>query len=196
MEIHTQIRKYRTILNLSQEELAEKVYVTRQTISNWETNKNYPDIHSLLLLSSIFNLSLDQLVKGDVEIMKEEIHKNEIKKFDQDGRIFTVMLILLVVAVIPLCVCLDYYGLIISAIIYIITVCYATKIEKYKRRYNLQTYKDIVAFTEGQRLDEITIKQEDDKRPYLMIFFCLVIPIITFIIGILFVKLLKLFLFT
>ena len=37
MELNKQIKKYRTMMNLSQEELAEKVYVTRQTISNWET---------------------------------------------------------------------------------------------------------------------------------------------------------------
>ena len=55
MELNAQIKKYRTELNLSQEELAEKVYVTRQTISNWENGKSYPDIHSLLLLSSLFN---------------------------------------------------------------------------------------------------------------------------------------------
>ena len=41
LELHTQIKKLRTDLNLSHEELAEKVYVTRQTISNWENNKNY-----------------------------------------------------------------------------------------------------------------------------------------------------------
>ena len=50
MELSIQIKKYRTELHLSQEELAEKVYVTRQTISNWENEKSYPDIHSLLLL--------------------------------------------------------------------------------------------------------------------------------------------------
>lgn len=47
-------------MQFSQEELAEKIYVSRQTISNWETAKNYPDIHSLLRLSSLFNVSLDQ----------------------------------------------------------------------------------------------------------------------------------------
>ena len=51
MELSIQIKKYRTELHLSQEELAEKVYVTRQTISNWENEKSYPDIHSLLLSS-------------------------------------------------------------------------------------------------------------------------------------------------
>ena len=71
MELNAQIKKYRMKLNLSQEELAEKIYVTRQTISNWENEKSYPDIHSLLLLGSLFNVSLDKLIKGDIEIMKE-----------------------------------------------------------------------------------------------------------------------------
>ena len=82
MELNAQIKKYRTELNLSQEELAEKVYVTRQTISNWENGKSYPDIHSLLLLSSLFNVSLDQLIKGDVETMKEIINEQEVKKLN------------------------------------------------------------------------------------------------------------------
>ena len=82
MELNAQIKKYRTELNLSQEELAEKVYVTRQTISNWENGKSYPDIHSLLLLSSLFNVSLDQLIKGDIETMKEIINEQEVKKLN------------------------------------------------------------------------------------------------------------------
>ena len=49
MELNEQIKKYRTEMNLSQEELAEKIYVTRQSVSNWENGKTYPDIHSLLL---------------------------------------------------------------------------------------------------------------------------------------------------
>lgn len=90
MELSIQIKKYRTELHLSQEELAEKVYVTRQTISNWENEKSYPDIHSLLLLSSLFNVSLDQLIKGDIEKMKEIISEQEIKKFNYYGSIYTV----------------------------------------------------------------------------------------------------------
>lgn len=80
MEVSEQIKKCRSSMGMSQEELAEKVYVSRQTISNWETGKNYPDIHNLLLLSSLFNVSLDQLIKGDVEIMKKEIKETDIKK--------------------------------------------------------------------------------------------------------------------
>ena len=59
MDIGTKIKKYREKYNISQDELALKVFVSRQTISNWETNKSYPDIKSLTMLSSIFNVSLD-----------------------------------------------------------------------------------------------------------------------------------------
>ena len=74
MEIGKQIRKYRTELKLSQDDLADKVYVTRQTISNWENDRNYPDVRSLVLLSNVFGVSLDILIKGDLEQMKELIN--------------------------------------------------------------------------------------------------------------------------
>ena len=79
MNIGNQIKKYREQLKISQEELADKIFVTRQTISNWENNKNYPDIKSLSLLSYNLNVSLDDLIKGDVEKMKEIIDEKEIK---------------------------------------------------------------------------------------------------------------------
>lgn len=63
MELSKQIKKYRTEANLSQEELADKIYVSRQTISNWENEKNYPDIKSLVLMSEVFQVSRDNLVK-------------------------------------------------------------------------------------------------------------------------------------
>ena len=65
MDISNQIKKRRTDMGLSQEELAERIYVSRQTISNWETDKTYPDIQSLLMLSVLFDTTNDVLVKGD-----------------------------------------------------------------------------------------------------------------------------------
>ena len=50
MDIGRQIRTYRTGMGLSQDELAQRVYVTRQTVSNWENGKSCPDLHSLVLL--------------------------------------------------------------------------------------------------------------------------------------------------
>ncbi|MBQ5897033.1 MAG: helix-turn-helix transcriptional regulator, partial [Oscillospiraceae bacterium] len=61
MEIGKQIKKYRTELGLSQEDFADKIFVTRQSVSNWENDKNYPDINSLVLMAEIFGVSLDTL---------------------------------------------------------------------------------------------------------------------------------------
>lgn len=75
MELAGQIKKHRQALGISQEALAEKIYVSRQTISNWETARTYPDVQSLLLLSVAFDISIDELIKGDVETMEESVRK-------------------------------------------------------------------------------------------------------------------------
>lgn len=166
MELSTQIKKYRTGLKLSQEDLAEKVYVTRQTVSNWENEKSYPDIHSLLLLSSLFNVSLDQLIKGDVETMKEIINKQEIKKLNYYGAIYTVHLVLLILSAAPLFIWLEKYAFIPFGMFSAITIYWALKVEKVKKENNIQTYKEIIAFTEGKKLDELHKAVEAGKRPY------------------------------
>ena len=63
MELGNQIKKYRSELQISQEQLADRIYVSRQTISNWENEKNYPDVNSLILLSEVFQTSIDKLIK-------------------------------------------------------------------------------------------------------------------------------------
>ena len=93
MELGKQIKKHRQEVQLSQEELAERVYVSRQTISNWENDKSYPDVNSLVLLSETFQISLDNLIKGDIEVMKDVIQKEEIEKMNRYGKIYTIMLI-------------------------------------------------------------------------------------------------------
>ena len=70
MNFSKQLKKHREDKKLSQEALAEKIYVTRQTISKWENDKTYPDIHNLIALSLLFEISLDELVKGDQNEMK------------------------------------------------------------------------------------------------------------------------------
>lgn len=78
MELGKQIKKHRQEVQLSQEKLADRVYVSRQTISNWENDKSYPDVNSLVLLSEIFQISLDNLIKGDIEVMKDVIQKKKL----------------------------------------------------------------------------------------------------------------------
>ena len=166
MELYAQIKKYRTNMDLSQEELAEKVYVTRQTVSNWETGKNYPDIHSLLLLSSLFGISLDQLIKGDLDIMKDEIKEIELQKFNYYGNIFSVLFVVSIISAVPLAVFLGLYGLLILCPLFAVTLFFAFKLEKIKKNNDIHTYREIIAFTEGKRLDEIEKQREYGKRPY------------------------------
>lgn len=77
MELEYRLVELRKEKNLSQEELAEKLYVSRQTISNW----TYPDINSLLLIATYFGISLDDLIKGDVDIMKHQVDQSQFKKW-------------------------------------------------------------------------------------------------------------------
>lgn len=166
MDFEKQIRKYRKEMNLSQEELADKVYVSRQTISNWENGKSCPDIQSLVLLSTIFNVSLDQLIKGDIEVMKEKIKADEIEKFNRYGMVYSILLLITIISAVPLKVWLGIWAVVPWGIIAVITIIYAFKVESLKKDYNVQTYKEIVAFTEGKRLDEIDSYKEEGKRPY------------------------------
>ncbi len=174
MNIGTEIKKRRAQMNLSQEELAEKVYVTRQTVSNWETEKSYPDIHSVLLLSQVFGTTVDALLKEDIVKMKSEINQNEIKRFNKYSGIFSILLILTILLTAPLIVLLmvegmvplKVTGVIVIVLLWAVTMVYAVKVEKIKKENNISTYKEIVAFTEGKTLDEITTQREIGKRPY------------------------------
>lgn len=166
MEVQNQIKKYRLASNLSQEDLAEKVFVTRQTISNWETGKNYPDLNSLVRLSTLFGVSLDILVKGDLQEMKAQIQTEDIRKFNRDGAIFTGLMLAMILSAAPLLVYLGYIGIGVWAVLAAVTLYYALRVERQKKRYDIQTYKEIVAFTEGKRLDEIEKAREFGKRPY------------------------------
>lgn len=166
MEINTQIKKYRMSIGWTQDEMAEKIFVTRQTISNWENGKSYPDIHSLLLLSSLFNVSLDQLIKGDIHIMREEINEVEVKKLDRYGAIYTILLSITILSAVPLFMWLGFYAYIPWGMIFATSMFFALKVESVKKVNNIQTYKEILAFTEGKRLDEIEKQREIGKRPY------------------------------
>lgn len=166
MELGKQIKMHRQEAELSQEELANRVYVSRQTILNWENDKSYPDVNSLVLLSEIFQISLDKLIKGDIGVMKEVIQKEEIEKMKRYGRIYTIMLIVTVVSAVPLFMWLGVWAFIPWGIIWAISMCFALKIEKVKKDNDVQSYKEIVAFSEGKLLDDIQKQCEIGKRPY------------------------------
>lgn len=97
MELGRRITELRKTNNLTQEGLAERCSVTRQTISNWENGKSYPDLEMLVFISDSFDISLDALVKGDGK-MVQEITKEQRKGRFQNYKMaaLTVGLLLLV----------------------------------------------------------------------------------------------------
>ena len=194
MELGKQIRMYRQEAQLSQEELADRVYVSRQTISNWENDKSYPDVNSLVLLSEVFHISLDKLIKGDIDVMKEAIKKEEVEKMKQYGTIYTILLIATVVAAVPLFMWIGTWAFIPWGIIFASAMYFAFKIERLKKDNDIQTYKEIVAFSEGKRLDDIQKQREIGKRPYQKILLVIGSAMIAFVACILIGFLMHIFL--
>ena len=145
MNVSNQIRNYRKQKNLSQEDLAEKLYVSRQTISNWETGRSYPDVHNLLLLSALYEISIDELIKGDVEIMKEKISSRELQNL---GRLASFFFFLMFITL-PLVKNYSMYFLILTVLFALPMLYFAFRIEKRKKEMDLKTYREIVDFMEG-----------------------------------------------
>ena len=167
MELGGQIKRHRTRLGLSQEELADRIFVTRQSVSNWENGRTYPDLQSLLRLSDLFGLSLDELIKGDIETMKEEINRLEIQKMNRWGGILALLMLTLMLLPAPLLKLLDTAGfLLVMAPLFLVGMAVALKVEKIKKDNDVHTYKEIVAFSEGRRLDELDKAVEKGKRLY------------------------------
>ena len=194
MELGKQIKKHRQEAHLSQDELANRIYVSRQTISNWENDKSYPDVNSLVLLSEIFQISLDKLIKGDIEVMKDVIQKEEIEKMNRYGRAYTIMLIATAVSAVPLFMWFGVWAFIPWGIIWAISMYFAFKVEKVKKDNDVQTYKEIVAFSEGKLLDDIHKQREIGKRPYQKILLVIGSAVLTLVICVLIDFLMHIFL--
>ena len=192
MELGNHIKHYRNEKGLSQEELAERVYVTRQTISNWENNKNYPDINSIVLLSEVFEISIDNLIKGDLEQMKKEINSEEVKKLNFYSWMMAIIFLIAIISLIPMLKFIGVYAFIVYFALLACALVFALKIEKIKKNNDIQTYKEILAFTEGKRLDEIQKIQEKAKRPYQKIVLSLSIAVIVVLIFVVMAFLFKL----
>jgi transcriptional regulator with XRE-family HTH domain len=70
MTLGEKIAAIRKTYGLSQQQFADKFHVTRQTVSNWENNKNYPDMSSLKMISDEYDISFDKLLKEDKDYIK------------------------------------------------------------------------------------------------------------------------------
>lgn len=182
MKLGKKIKYYRNEKAVTQDELAERVFVSRQTISNWENDKSYPDINSILLLSEVLDVPIDNLIKGDVEQMKDEINTGEVREIKIYSTMMQVFLLLAAVLLILLIKLIGLYALIPCFGLWGCGMASAIKVEKIKRNNDVQTFKEIVAFTEGKRLDELKKLEERAKRPYQKILSVIATILITVLI--------------
>jgi len=168
MELSKRIKELRTEKGWSQETLAERAYVSRQTISNWETEKSYPDVHSLLILCDVFGVSLDDLIKGDVDTMKETIKNDESGKLKKlwnlCGIEFLAALAFLLLAILLKTEEIKLLCAFISGAFMAVDFITLIKMEQIKRDNDVQTYREVIAFMNGETLDDIEKEKELAKR--------------------------------
>ena len=107
MEIGVKLKEARLRAGLTQENVAEEIQVTRQTISNWETEKSFPDIVSVIKLSNLYNISLDKLLKGDEKMIEHLEKSTNIVKSNQK------LIIAIIINVMMLILFMLFNGLII-----------------------------------------------------------------------------------
>ena len=169
LEIGKTIKQHRAKRGWSQAVLAEKAYVSRQTVSNWETEKSYPDVHSLLILSDLFGVSLDELIKGDVAVMKEQVKSKDVRTFKKLQLIGGLGILLLIVTGMPL---LEYGGAVGGVVWGALAVGVFLawhRFEQIKSENDVQTYREVLAFVNGETLDDIERTNEAKKRRSLKI---------------------------
>ncbi|MDU2558023.1 MAG: helix-turn-helix domain-containing protein [Anaerococcus prevotii] len=100
MKIGDKLKEARLKNNMTQEEVAEKIFVSRQSISNWENNKTYPDIGNVIALSDLYEISLDELLKGSDNFMKHLEESTDLVKSNKKliGIIILALLTMIIIA--------------------------------------------------------------------------------------------------
>lgn len=165
MELPRQLRANRERLGLSQEDVAHAIYVSRQTMSSWERGKTYPDVQSLMLLSQLFGVSIDELVKGDVVSMKEMVSKDAVVM--ERMAVGSVALMLMGIACmvglnavwkdpspVPYMSIGSLAGIAAMVAFWIPSLVLSVRIEKIKKNHDLVTYREISAFMDGEEVPE------------------------------------------
>ncbi|MCI1633752.1 MAG: helix-turn-helix domain-containing protein [Liquorilactobacillus nagelii] len=152
MQIGKQIQKKRERLNMTQDQLANKLYVSRQTVSNWENDRHYPDIENLLLLSVLFDTSLDQLVKGDVPNMKKKVFT---KESNRDAKLMIACWIIGIVTIGPSLWLPSPWFYIIVITPFVLGFIPAIHLEYLKHKVDVRTYKEIIAYEDNKDIEKI-----------------------------------------
>ena len=175
MELGSNIKEHRTELGLSQDDLAERIYVSRQTISNWECGRTYPDVQSLLLLSNVFGVTVDSLIKGDVETMAQVMNE-AVKKYNALSTITVVSAVVFLgaerVGGVPARMGLGHGTIAptaaFAAVALVVMLVAFVYMERMKKQHDLVTYREVLAFSRGEQVDRDTLegRREREMNPW------------------------------
>lgn len=161
MEIGNCIRENRARLGMSQDDLAATVFCSRQTISSWENDKTYPDIQSLLLLSDLFGVTVDELIKGDVEAMEERIDE-DMKGLWRAGMVMWAGLLLMFASSVWFALQVGPWGweashtvptLVLAGLFWTASMAGAVRADRIKKNHDLVTYAEISDYMNGRQVD-------------------------------------------
>ena len=161
MEIGNRIKMHRVQLGMSQDQLAASVYCSRQTISSWENGKTYPDIQSLLLLSEQFGVTLDELIKGDVEVMQERID-GDVKAIWRAGILMWIGFLLTFATSVWFAMQIGPWGwetshtiptLVLAVSFWTLSLVGAIRADRIKKDHALVTFAEISAYMDGRPVD-------------------------------------------
>lgn len=140
MNIGEKLYELRKEKHLSQEEVAEKLDVTRQTISKWETNQSTPDFDKIKPLCELYEITADELLTGEkkqTEIIEQPMSNHAIKQKRAQGISIGVLLYFIAIAWIMISIPVLYMNPVLASAILILIIGIAT----YKIIYTCIVYK-------------------------------------------------------
>lgn len=173
VEVGKVVRELRERAGMSQDDLASRIYVSRQTISSWENGKTYPDLRSLLLLSDVFDVSVDKIVGKDVNTMTQNIDRSA-KTLNRLAYLMVGFFVLFMAALIWLGIQLlawDWGAMQVAPTVCLVAV-FAVGIiaaslgaERLKKDNDLVTYSEIAAFLKGEKVERDTDRRQQLTNP-------------------------------
>ncbi|MFE4118704.1 helix-turn-helix domain-containing protein [Priestia sp. YIM B13448] len=142
MRLGDQLQRLREEKNMSREELAQQINVSRQAVYKWENNKGYPDIQNLLRLSEIYETTIDELIKNDPTLQRKiDNNQDESKELDDEEMLNAGFYIGIVIIFLGIFLGIALGNLIVSTFLNIIgtlIICF---------------YKDILKFLKNIKKD-------------------------------------------
>ena len=148
--------------------------MSRQTISNWECGRTYPDVQSLLLLSNVFGVTVDSLIKGDVETMAQVMNE-AVKKYNALSTVTVVSAVVFLALSAWAAFQFEWgWGAHIAptaafaAVALVVMLVAFVYMERMKKQHDLVTYREVLAFSRGEQVERDTLegRREREMNPW------------------------------